>query len=194
MQTDRRSYGSAAVSDESRSEYQVPAGVCGYSVLCHGDIDIHLCTSWLGLGASSCREQPEWPHRIRSQKFCLCTYPSKHTTASLLLAFLSQITTVPSFINELSRHVSIHKSIAYPIFVCVALYIIIGLTDAASFNINPSSDLLATLNASDENKVLITIVNILFPVFAIVIRYNLVRGNFCSNSKTHTLGAYGIKN
>ena len=74
----------------------------------------------------------------------------------------------------------------------MVIYLIIGLTGAASFKINESSDILATLSASNENKVLIAIVNVLFPVavlvtsvpvFAIVIRYNLVRGNFCSNSK-----------
>lgn len=63
---------------------------------------------------------------------------------------------------------------------------------AASFKIAGSSDILATLSASNQNKVLITIVNIAFPiavlvtsvpVFAIVIRYNLVRGGFCSNSR-----------
>lgn len=79
--------------------------------------------------------------------------------------------------------------------LCVALYIIIGLTGAASFKIDTSSDLLATLAAADQNKILITMVNILFPisvlvtsvpVFAIVIRYNLVRGNLCSNSKYNT--------
>jgi amino acid permease len=99
---------------------------------------------------------------------------------------------VPSFVNELSRRVSIHRSIAYPIVLCVALYIVIGLTGAASFRIDTSSDLLATLAAADQNKTMITIVNILFPisvlvtsvpVFAIVIRYNLVRGNLCSNGE-----------
>jgi hypothetical protein len=67
---------------------------------------------------------------------------------------------------------------------------------AASFQIAGSSDILATLSASNQSKVLITIVNILFPiavlvtsvpVFAIVIRYNLVRGDFCSNSKTRCI-------
>jgi hypothetical protein len=109
---------------------------------------------------------------------------------------------VPSFINELSRSVSIHKSITYPILVCVALYLIIGLTGAASFQISSSSDILAILSASDQNKVLIMIVNILFPiavlvtsvpVFAIVIRYNLVRGNLCSNRKSDILERYDSK-
>jgi hypothetical protein len=63
---------------------------------------------------------------------------------------------------------------------------------AASFEVAASSDILATLSASNQNKVLITLVNTLFPiavlitsvpVFAIVIRYNLVRGDFCSNSE-----------
>ena len=105
---------------------------------------------------------------------------------------LHQITTVPSFINELSHHVSIHRIIAYSIMICVIIYLIVGLVGAASFKIAFSSDILATLSASNQHKVLITIANILFPVavlvtsvpvFAIVIRYNLVRGGFCSNSK-----------
>jgi amino acid permease len=106
---------------------------------------------------------------------------------------------VPSFVNELSRSVSIHKTIIYPILVCIAFYILIGLAGAASFPINSSTDILATLSASDQNKVLVTIVNILFPiavlvtsvpVFAIVIRYNLVRGNFCSNRKYNPFDWY----
>lgn len=103
---------------------------------------------------------------------------------------------MPSFINELSRSVSIHHSIIYPIVVCVALYLIIGLLGAASFQIDASSDILATLSGSGQNKVLITMVNVLFPiavlvtsvpVFAIVIRYNLVRGNFCSNGRSNNI-------
>lgn len=103
-----------------------------------------------------------------------------------------QITTVPSFVNELSRHVSIHKTIAYPILICVAVYLIVGLMGASSFQVAEQSDILATLSASHQNRVWIMIVNILFPiavlvtsvpVFAIVIRYNLVRGDLCSNSK-----------
>lgn len=106
---------------------------------------------------------------------------------------------MPSLINELSRSVSIHRSITYPILICIALYLIIGLTGAASFQISSSSDILATLSASHKNKVLTTIANVLFPiavlvtsvpVFAIVIRYNLVRGNFCSNRKSAVFGLF----
>jgi len=123
--------------------------------------------------------------------FAFVSLPSPLITG-LPLTFAAKITTVPSFINELSRSVSIHKTIAYPILVCVALYLIIGITGASSFKVAQSSDILATLSAEDQSKVLITLVNILFPiavlvtsvpVFAIVIRYNLVRGNVCSNSK-----------
>ncbi|RFU30942.1 hypothetical protein B7463_g5397, partial [Scytalidium lignicola] len=115
----------------------------------------------------------------------------KAVLSALSSATFPSLPTVPSFIDELSRHVSIHKSIAFPILICMVLYLVIGLTGAASFQIGRSSDILATLSAADDNKALITIVNILFPiavlvtsvpVFAIVIRYNLVRGNFCSNS------------
>lgn len=76
--------------------------------------------------------------------------------------------------------------------ICVIFYLIVGLLGAASFKLNASSDILATLSATNQNTVLVIIVNILFPVavlvtsvpvFAIVIRYNLVRGNLCSNGK-----------
>jgi hypothetical protein len=71
----------------------------------------------------------------------------------------------------------------------------VGLMGASSFKMDISSDILPILSATDQNKMLIMIVNTLFPVavlvtsipvFAIVIRYNLVRGNICSNSKRHT--------
>ncbi|TVY28961.1 hypothetical protein LHYA1_G001672 [Lachnellula hyalina] len=122
------------------------------------------------------------------------TVPPVGNDQSTLIGFVlgnfAFITTIPSFINELSRTVSIHKTIVYPIIVCVILYVIIGLTGASSFAINDSSTLLATLSASNESRVLTTITDILFPVsvlvtsvpvFSIVIRYNLVRGNLCSN-------------
>lgn len=76
------------------------------------------------------------------------------------------------------------------------MYLIVGLMGASSFKMNVSSDILSTLSTTEQNKVLTMIVNALFPiailvttipVFAIVIRYNLVRGNFCSNSKYDAL-------
>ncbi|TVY92647.1 hypothetical protein LAWI1_G002418 [Lachnellula willkommii] len=122
------------------------------------------------------------------------TVPPVGNDQSTLIGFVlgnfAFITTIPSFINELSRTVSIHQTIIYPIIVCVILYIVIGLTGASSFAIDNSSTLLATLSASNESRVLTTITDILFPVavlvtsvpvFSIVIRYNLVRGNLCSN-------------
>ncbi|KAL7272460.1 hypothetical protein RUND412_004727 [Rhizina undulata] len=120
--------------------------------------------------------------------------PTVGSDQSSLMGFILNnfafITTVPSFINELSRRVSIHKSIGYSIGLCVALFLVIGLMGAASFKIDTSSDILSTFSTSGQNKVLVSMVNILFPisvlvtsipVFAIVMRYNLVRGNFCSN-------------
>jgi hypothetical protein len=82
------------------------------------------------------------------------------------------------------------------------MYLIVGLMGAASFKMENSTDILSTLSTADQNKVLIAIVNALFPiavlvtsipVFAIVIRYNLVRGNFCSYSKHNAFYASNIK-
>jgi hypothetical protein len=66
---------------------------------------------------------------------------------------IHQITTIPSFVNELSRHVSIHKVIMHPLLLCVAVYLIIGLMGAASFQLSDSSDIVATLFASHQSKV-----------------------------------------
>jgi len=80
----------------------------------------------------------------------------------------------------------------YPIMICICLYLTIGLIGAASLKSIGTSDLLATFAASQNHKILITVINILFPisvlitsvpVFAIVIRYNFVRGGLCSNGK-----------
>ena len=69
---------------------------------------------------------------------------------------------------------------------------ILGVLGAASFHIAPSSNILATISATDNGKVLnilSVVINVVFPVsvlvtsipvFSIVIRYNLVRGNVCS--------------
>ena len=76
--------------------------------------------------------------------------------------------------------------------ICICLYLTIGLIGVASLKSVGTSDLLATFAASENHKILITVINILFPVsvlitsvpvFAIVIRYNSVRGGFCSRSK-----------
>ena len=102
------------------------------------------------------------------------------------------MTTIPSFINELSRKVGIHKTIWSPIIFCIILYIILGVLGASSFHIDTSSNILATISSTDNGvvlNVLSVVINVVFPVsvlvtsipvFSIVIRYNLVRGNVCS--------------
>lgn len=102
------------------------------------------------------------------------------------------MTTIPSFINELSRKVRIHKTIWSPIIFCIILYVILGILGAASFHIDTSSNILATISSTDNGvvlNVLSVVINVVFPVsvlvtsipvFSIVVRYNLVRGNVCS--------------
>lgn len=124
------------------------------------------------------------------------TVPVIGTDASQLTGFVVSnfafVTTVPSFVNELNRNVSIHRVIWFPIIFCTLLYILLGSLGAASYYIETTSNILATINSSDEGRaltILSVIINILFPlsvlvtsipIFAIVIRYNLIRGNICS--------------
>ena len=104
------------------------------------------------------------------------------------------MTTVPSFVNELSRKVSIHRTIWFPVIFCTLLYIILGILGAASYTISNTSNILATISDSSQGTaigVLSIIMNILFPlsvlissipIYSIVIRYNLIRGKICSRS------------
>jgi len=104
----------------------------------------------------------------------------------------SEVTTIPSFVNELSRKVSIHQTIWFPIIFCTILYILLGILGAASYTISNTSNILATMSATDSGaaiNILSVIMNVLFPlsvlissipIFSIVIRYNLIRGRICS--------------
>jgi hypothetical protein len=102
------------------------------------------------------------------------------------------VTTVPSFVNELSRKVKIRRTIWFPVIFCILIYIVLGILGAASYHIESSSNILATISATDQGKVLnifSIVINVVFPlsvlvtsipVFSIVIRYNLVRSKVCS--------------
>lgn len=94
--------------------------------------------------------------------------------------------------NELSRKVSIHKTIIFPVIFCTVLYIVLGILGAASYHIDSTSNILATISSSQQGgslRVLSILINVLFPlsvlvtsipIFSIVIRYNLLRGKICS--------------
>jgi hypothetical protein len=109
------------------------------------------------------------------------------------------VTTVPSFVNELSRKVSIHRTIWFPVIFCTLIYIILGILGAASYTISDTSNILATISDSSQGTaigILSIIMNILFPlsvlissipIFSIVIRYNLIRGRICSRGNSPIL-------
>jgi hypothetical protein len=72
------------------------------------------------------------------------------------------------------------------------LYIVLGILGAASYQMDTTSNILATISSSQQGealRVLSVVINVLFPlsvlvtsipIFSIVIRYNLIRGNICS--------------
>jgi len=67
-----------------------------------------------------------------------------------------------------------------------------GLLGAASYHLDDTSNILATISSTDSGTalhVLSVLINVLFPlsvlvtsipIFSIVIRYNLIRGKICS--------------
>jgi hypothetical protein len=103
---------------------------------------------------------------------------------------------VPSFVNELSRKVSIHRTIWFPVIFCTIIYIVLGILGAASYKISNTSNILATMSDSGQGTaigILSIVMNVLFPlsvlissipIFSIVIRYNLIRGRICSRGNS----------
>ena len=75
---------------------------------------------------------------------------------------------------------------------CTVLYIVLGILGAASYRIDNTSNILATISSYQQGealRILSLIINVLFPlsvlvtsipIFSIVIRYNLLRGKVCS--------------
>ncbi|RKP27710.1 hypothetical protein SYNPS1DRAFT_12273 [Syncephalis pseudoplumigaleata] len=95
------------------------------------------------------------------------------------------ITTVPSWINSKQPSVSARKSIWWSIGVSTLLYILLGILGAMAIDLPKQGDILSALEARLHDNMFIRISSYVFPiavlitsipVFTIVVRYNLVRG------------------
>jgi len=98
------------------------------------------------------------------------------------------VTTIPAFVNNIHPSTNIHRVIWLSIIISCAIYLSIGFTGAAAFNTPPNSTILAVI--SERRPSLVALISVYafpiavlitsIPVFMIIIRYNLLRGNICS--------------
>ncbi|RUS19576.1 hypothetical protein BC937DRAFT_87253, partial [Endogone sp. FLAS-F59071] len=88
-----------------------------------------------------------------------------------------------------SYNVSIRKCVWWSVGISTAIYLVIGVLGAAAIQIDPKANLLSAIQNSANNSTLSIVTANLFsvavlitsiPVYTIVIRSNLVRGQVCN--------------
>ncbi|CAG8519533.1 4830_t:CDS:2 [Acaulospora colombiana] len=78
------------------------------------------------------------------------------------------ITTVPSWVNDLRPNVSIRKSVWYSNLIATTGYILLGVVGGMAFQINPTSDIIAVMNESNQKNWLTTASTYVFPVAVLI--------------------------
>ncbi|KAI8984130.1 transmembrane amino acid transporter protein-domain-containing protein [Mycotypha africana] len=117
--------------------------------------------------------------------------PASGPNATMVLGIVifnySYITTIPSWVNSLKPGVNIHKCMWVSVFISTIFYLVLGICGAMAYKMDPSSEILTVLSTqgSVASKVTAYIFPVCalitsIPVFAIVIRSNLLRGEICS--------------
>ncbi|KAH8548355.1 hypothetical protein BGW37DRAFT_506885 [Umbelopsis sp. PMI_123] len=120
---------------------------------------------------------------------------SSQVVGTILLNY-AFITTIPSWVNDVRRDVSIHTCIWLSLGTSCFFYILIGITGAMSYSMNGSSNILDFLRTDGwiASKVAVYMFPLValvtsVPVFTIVIRSNLLRGQICGKYLAHFLAS-----
>ncbi|KAG2208121.1 hypothetical protein INT47_010483 [Mucor saturninus] len=109
------------------------------------------------------------------------------TVLGIVIFNYSFITTIPSWVNSLKPDVNIHKCMWISVFISTVFYIALGIFGAMAYKMDASSDILNILSSQGSTAAMVT--SYIFPVcalvtsipvFTIVIRSNLSRGQICS--------------
>ncbi|KAI9496786.1 hypothetical protein BDB00DRAFT_952354 [Zychaea mexicana] len=112
--------------------------------------------------------------------------PDSSTVLGIVIFNYAYITTIPTMVNDLRPDVSIHKSLWISVVISTIMYILLGVFGAMAYRMEPTADILAILSSQGSTASLVT--TYIFPicalvtsipVFTIVIRQNLMRGNIC---------------
>lgn len=122
---------------------------------------------------------------------------NQSNVVGFILSNFAFVTTAPAWINNAHPSVNIRLVVWLSLVIACLIYIPIGWMGASAFAIGGNATILSILSSSRPNivalistyvfpvAVLITSV----PVFVIVVRYNLLRGNICSNRMAIFLSA-----
>ncbi|CAJ0750994.1 17603_t:CDS:10 [Entrophospora sp. SA101] len=115
-----------------------------------------------------------------------------------ILLNYSFIITIPSWINDLNPNVSIRKSIFYSIIISTVIYLLLGIFGGMSYKMDLSSNIISIINDSNERSIISLITTYLFPlailitsipVYTIIIKYNLIRNNYCGKNLANILSS-----
>lgn len=110
------------------------------------------------------------------------------------------VTSVPSWVNEKDKNVSINKSIWWSTILSTLFFFIIGLGGGLAFKFGKNEDILDAINHTAKNEILKVVSRIsvyLFPlivllssipIFSIIIRYNLVDSQLCGKAQANFWG------
>ncbi|GAN11168.1 conserved hypothetical protein [Mucor ambiguus] len=135
----------------------------------------------------------QWTVAFAQEGLDTSLLPASGSNSTMVLGIVifnySFITTIPSWVNSLKPDVNIHRCMWVSVIISTIFYLLLGICGAMAYQMDASSDILAILSAhgSTASKVtaylfpvcaLITSI----PVFTIVIRSNLLRGEICSPS------------
>ncbi|KAI9254619.1 hypothetical protein BDA99DRAFT_552625 [Phascolomyces articulosus] len=113
--------------------------------------------------------------------------PDSSLVLGIVIFNYSYITTIPTLVNDLKPTVSIHNTLTISVIISTIMYILLGVFGAMAYEMTSTSDILAILSSQGSTASLVT--TYIFPicalvtsipVFTIVIRTNLVRGNICN--------------
>ncbi|KAF8232896.1 hypothetical protein L208DRAFT_1269922 [Tricholoma matsutake] len=110
------------------------------------------------------------------------------TVVGYVISNFAFVTTIPAFVNNIHPSTNIHRVIWLSVIISCAIYLSIGFTGAAAFKTPANSTILAVISQRRPSLVALISVYVFpiavlitsIPVFMIIIRYNLLRGNICS--------------
>ncbi|CAO0790219.1 unnamed protein product [Mucor circinelloides] len=135
----------------------------------------------------------QWTVAFAQEGFDASLLPASGSNSTMVLGIVifnySFITTIPSWVNSLKPNVDIHRCMWVSVIISTIFYLVLGICGAMAYQMDASSDILAILSAHGSTASVVTaylfpvcalITSI--PVFTIVIRSNLLRGEICSPS------------
>ncbi|KAI9345764.1 hypothetical protein BD770DRAFT_437063 [Pilaira anomala] len=159
-------------------------GFCFFSLV--ENIVVQM-TSFIVLAAILIQWTVEFAQEGLKPELLPASGPNSTMVLGIVIFNYSFITTIPSWVNSLKPDVNIHRCMWISVIISTIFYILLGICGSMAYKMEASSDILAILSAQGSTVAMVT--SYIFPVcalvtsipvFTIVIRSNLLRGEICS--------------